>query len=861
MTSLHQLIRICGALLALLLVAPALPTLGIAQAHRQRPLPLTSHLRPDGTLDRGHAQGTLDPRGYTLSLAPDGAPRFAPSQAGDAGWDDRFGVPGVYNGDVVAAAVSAAGDLYVAGSFRKSDSSVGANHVARWDGRRWHPLGEGVSGNLERVRAIAAHGTDVYVAGAFTHAGGVAARQVARWDGTAWHALGTGAGPVIVDDGITRDGSIRALAVGPNGDLYVGGSFTQIDATPANGVARWDGTAWHALGSGIVDRGVLGGDELFPATIYALAAAADGSLYAGGQFSDAGDGPARNVARWDGTAWENLGAGARGGDIFDGNQVTALALDGDRLYVGGSFTQAGDGPATNIAMWDGAAWNTLGAGVSSDLSAPPPILTLLVQDGALYAGGAFNSAGGRSIIGLARWDGTQWSAVGGSLEATGFRVSVRALAAAPAGGLFAGGGFERAGGRTVNGIARWSGAAWENLGQGVTLLDDSSAIVDAIAVDAAGRVYVGGLINQVGGLPVNNIAMWDGARWHAMGGGVTPGPDGVVSALLVVGDDLYVGGMFTQAGGKSAAGIARWNITSDSWSAVGAGFDGEVMALAFGDGVLYAGGSFNQAGDVTARDVAAWDGAGWQALGGDWEIFEVLDSGNEAGTFVRALAYHGGELFIGGHFQTIHRKGANTQDKGSYLAVHNVVGYTPGGVWFTIGDGGAMGVTTNGFSGFSTTAYALAVVRGGLYIGGTFNRGGGLLTPNLVRWDLSTGVWSSPGVPTSTGDVNVRALASTGNTLFIGGTFTSINAVPARSVAILNTETGVWDALGSGLRWRNGVPRANAVASSTDAVYLGGEISQAGPHPSVGFAGYYGDFGSGPPPALTYHTYLPLTVR
>src|SRR5690606_7881775 len=142
------------------------------------------------------------------TAASPSAPATAAQPAQATGWDDRFGVPGVYNGDIVAAAVSAAGDLYVAGTFRANDASVGANHVARWDGRRWHPLGDGVSGDLERVRAIATHGTNVYVAGAFTHAGGVAARQLARWDGSAWHAVGTGAGPVIVDDGLTRDGRI-----------------------------------------------------------------------------------------------------------------------------------------------------------------------------------------------------------------------------------------------------------------------------------------------------------------------------------------------------------------------------------------------------------------------------------------------------------------------------------------------------------------------------------------------------------------------------------------------------------------------------------------------------------------------------
>ena len=172
-----------------------------------------------------------------------------------------------------------------------------------------------------------------------------------------------------------------------------------------------------------------------------------------------------------------------------------------------------------------------------------------------------------------------------------------------------------------------------------------------------------------------------------------------------------------------------------------------------------------------------------------------------------------------------------------------------------------MGVTTNGFSGFSTTAYALAVVNGGLYIGGTFNRGGGLLTPNLARWDLATGAWSSPGVPASTGDVNVRALAGLGNRLLVGGVFTSLDDTFARSVAILNTRTGTWDVLGSGLGWRNGVPRASAVAIRADSIVIGGEISQAGPHPSLGLARYSGNFGVDPQPVLRPRAYLPMLRR
>jgi hypothetical protein len=818
-----NLLRICWVLLAALLIVP-----NSTAAHTIRP----AQAEPGGT-----------------------------AQLSDDGWDDRFGAPGVYDGSVVASAVSAAGDLYVAGSFRSNESSVPANHIARWDGRRWYPLGAGVSGDLERVRQLATHSTNVYAVGAFTQAGDVAANQIARWDGVAWHALGSGLGPQLSDEFGTSPGKLYAVATAPDGDVYVAGNFNQIDGVPANGVARWDGTAWHPLGEGITERGIGGGEERFPAWVYALTVAPDGMLYAGGQFSDAGQIIARNIARWDGASWHPLGAGVSGGGFLNAGQVDAIAVDGTEVYAGGIFTEAGGSPTANIAMWDGQAWSALGAGLFSGIDSPSPVLSLLINNGALYAGGTFTQAGGKAITALARWDGAQWSAVGGEFTASS-RVMVYTLANAQTGGIFAGGVVDRAEGVDVNGIAHWNAKFWENLGQGVALAGDISAQVNAVAIDTDGLVYAGGMINTVGGLHVNNIGMWDGQRWHDVGGGVTPGVDGVIHAMLAVGTDLYVAGIFTQAGGKSANRIAKWSRTTGEWTPLGAGIDGTVYALAYGDGVLYAGGSFTRAGGSEALDIAAWDGTSWQGLGGEHEIFEVLDSGNEAGTFVRALAYHNGELLIGGHFQTIHLKGASTQDPSSYVYVHNLIGYVPATQgWFTIGEGGAMGVTTNGFSGFSTTVYALAAVNGGLYIGGSFNRGGGLLTPNLARWDLATGAWTSPGVPTSTGDVHVYALAGLGTQLLVGGTFTAVDAVQARSVALFNTDTGVWDALGSGLGWKNGVPRAYSLALRADGASIGGQINQAGPHPSVGIAHYSGEFGGGPPPEMKYRASLPFVAR
>ncbi|MCB9298216.1 MAG: hypothetical protein H6559_34635 [Lewinellaceae bacterium] len=105
----------------------------------------------------------------------------------------------------------------------------------------WNALGSGL--NLT-VFAIAISGSDVYVGGSFTSAGGNPnANYVARWDGNAWNALGSG-----------LNATVYALAVSGS-DVYVGGDFDNAGSNPgADRIARWDGSAWHALGSGVVTR-------------------------------------------------------------------------------------------------------------------------------------------------------------------------------------------------------------------------------------------------------------------------------------------------------------------------------------------------------------------------------------------------------------------------------------------------------------------------------------------------------------------------------------------------------------------------------------------------------------------------------
>src|SRR5437667_97014 len=160
---------------------------------------------------------------------------------------------------------------------------------------------------------------------------------------------------------------VLASAVDASGNLYIGGVFTQVGDTPATNIAKWNGSSWEALGSGLDD--------------YVDALAVSGSnLYAGGGFTTAGDMAANHIAKWDGSSWSEVGFGMD-------KQVWSLAVSGSLLYAGGYFTTAGDVAANRIAKWDGTSWSALGSGIVNFGYVRVAALALSGSD--LYAGGDF----------------------------------------------------------------------------------------------------------------------------------------------------------------------------------------------------------------------------------------------------------------------------------------------------------------------------------------------------------------------------------------------------------------------------------------------------------------------------------------
>ncbi len=621
---------------------------------------------------------------------------------------------------------------------------------------------------------------ELIAAGRFSRSGIESVSCIARWDGTAWRPLGTGITPNPNPFGVS--GGVFTLAV-YNNELYAGGDFVSAGGVGVEHLARWNGTSWSGVGSGSPNQ-----------PVYALKVH-EGELFVGGRFSSVSGVPASRAARWNGTSWF-----AAGDDL--NSSVLALESHNGDLFAGGTFTLSGAAAVARIARWDGGAWTPVGGGVSGGYT-PGGVYAMESTPWGLAVGGFFNTVGGIPSEHLGLWHDGAWQALPTPYPVAGLRMFE--------GELYVGANeyFSNFSEARLN---RWNGSAWQACPSPAGGTGTSIATLTVMG----DRLIVGGLFGATPPVTTNHIAAWTDSSWTT----ITTGFAGLIeriytvrpriTAMATFGDDLIAVGTFDTVEGVAARGIAAWD--GLSWRPYAGGLLSTdpyprtlALCTAVYDGQLIVGGAFTTAGAVPAARIARWDGAVWTAFGSG-------ANGN-----VRNLLVHNGHLFASGDFTSIGGASANRlarYDGTAWSAMGSGVTSAPqalasyngdlivGGAFTTISGVAASRIARwNGTawsalgSGLDTQVNALAVVGGFLYAGGSFNNAGGQPASKIARWDGAA--WSPLGVGA---DGTVTDLFEFEGTLIVSGSFNAIGGVTTGGCARYDPATGTWTAFGGSLR-------------------------------------------------------------
>lgn len=399
---------------------------------------------------KGNAKRGRQPVVLRYTGANTGKPVYAPFRYADG---LKFGPPKGFVEELTARLVAEnpfwyEDDNAVTSLTLQQSISTAAYGLRRVNGL-WQGLGSGFNGNVNAIAEDKQRGR-IYFGGAFTTANGVTVNRICYWNGLTFVAMGNGVGNF----------QVSTVKIAPNGDVWVGGSFTIVDGTASrNNIARWNvatntWTHFGTIGTGQVTSIAIDPSGLiyaagnflnwngdanqdyitlyngsvwaavgtspfaankYPAFNKSLYVDASGVLWAG-DFTGSGSDSSK-LRKYTGGAWTQVGVTQTSAE----NGIYCIDSDeGGNLIIAGLFTQINSLPANNIAAYNGASFVALGAGTNERI-----YCVSLAPDGLLFCVGNFSSAGGLSLADrVAIWNGYSWLHFDADLPGTPISYSI-----------------------------------------------------------------------------------------------------------------------------------------------------------------------------------------------------------------------------------------------------------------------------------------------------------------------------------------------------------------------------------------------------------------------------------------------------
>ena len=533
-------------------------------------------------------------------------------------------------------------------------------------------------------------------------------------------------GPVVTG------GEVRALSIQPDGNILLGGSFTQIGSTVVNQLAQLDTTlAPTAFDANLTGRGVT-----------SITLQSNGKILVGGSISDVDGNTVNNLTRLnaDGT-FDNTLTPAVGVPAYDSIHGMGLQTDG-KIVVTGDFIAVNSTLMPQVArLENNAATMTLSANVGVTqltwtLGGTAPV----VQDVKFQA--SQNGGNNWTDLGAGTFTSGAWTITVPAQPSSVFRC----VAAS-----------QNTGSSGLNEVTDEVAYNAYYPGQLDTGFDPNASLgVYASAQQADGKIVIGGIFTQVGGVSHPRLARvnLDGS----LDSSFNPSVSSDVHAIVLQPDGkIVISGEFTQVNGVTRNRIARLNNDGTLDTSFTTSVSSQVLALALQlDGKILIGGDFTQVNSVTRNRIARLNSDG------------TLDTGFDpnASSHVRSIALQtDGKIVVGGVFTQMggvsHARLARLNSDGTLD------------------------------SSFNPTAndIVLAVfvqADGEIVIGGVFSSVSGSARANLARLNAdgtldSTGFLFGPN-----NDVYGITQQADGKTC-IYGHFTSMNTISRGYVSRLNT--------------------------------------------------------------------------
>jgi hypothetical protein len=637
------------------------------------------------------------------------------------------------------------------------------------------------------VNTIFKKGNTLYLGGSFT--------EIMPWSG--------GGAPVNPATGLVSwpDSQNKARVTGQvltaipdaSGGFYIGGNFSRVGAFDRTDLA-------HILADGTVD-------PQFNATtnnyIQSMVLSTDGTiLYVGGAFTEINSTTRRNLAAINATT----GALVMGFDPNSNNIVSTLALspDGNTLYLGGDFTDLNGGTIRNHI---GAVTTSNGLVTSFNPNANGVVYSMaLTPDGnTLYLAGNFTDLNSGTIRNrIAAVSTASSTATAFNPNANNFINSIVLNSTGTV--LYLGGAFT-----TLNGgvVRNYVGAVTTADGIITAFNPQASLWVNKVALSPdQNTVYLGGSFSALNGTTRYSVGSVDSTT-GAVNPNFDPNANQWVSAIATnsTGNVLYLGGAFM----KLNSGTLRTHVAAidTTTGTVVSGFNpnpnpaGIVKTIATSPdgGTVYLGGIFTTMNGGSPRNRIAAVNASNGLLINDFNP----NANNSVGTMT--MSSDGQTLYLGGDFTTLN--GGITRNR--IAAVSTATGLLVS--------------TFDPNANNSITTMALSPEGNTLYIGGDFTAlNGGTTRNRLAAISTATGLLVSAFDPNANNSVTTMTLSPEGNTLYIGGDFTALNGGTTRNrIAAVGTATGLLVSTFD--------PNANnsvttmALSPDGQTLYLGGKFS------------------------------------